>query len=163
MTHITLTKTETTLLTEAAGRGGLLILPTSLKAVTAQRLVGRLLRDQLITAREQDGTAEHHLAVAAYEALGLSPPRQPGAKQAMVLDLLGRGKGATVDELMAATGWLPHTTRAALTGLRRRGYEILRGKDESGRTMYRIEVETPKPVARAARRRRPEVSAAAAA
>src|ERR1700733_10323566 len=31
---------------------------------------------------------------------------------------------AAVDELIAATGWLPHTARAALTGLRHRGYEV---------------------------------------
>ena len=30
----------------------------------------------------------------------------------------------TLDELVASTGWLPHTTRAALTGLRRRGYAV---------------------------------------
>jgi hypothetical protein len=26
--------------------------------------------------------------------------------------------------MVAATGWLPHTTRAALTGLRKKGYAI---------------------------------------
>ena len=30
----------------------------------------------------------------------------------------------TLAELIAATGWLPHTTRAALTGLRKRGYAV---------------------------------------
>ena len=32
-----------------------------------------------------------------------------------------RAKGATLDELIEATDWLPHTTRAALTGLRNAG------------------------------------------
>ena len=32
--------------------------------------------------------------------------------------------GATLDDLTAATGWLPHTTRAAITRLRQRGFEI---------------------------------------
>ena len=40
---------------------------------------------------------------------------------------------------MAATGWLPHTTRAALTGFRKRAYAIARGKDGEGRTVYRID------------------------
>jgi hypothetical protein len=31
-----------------------------------------------------------------------------------------RVTGATVDDMVGATGWLPHTTRAALTGLRRK-------------------------------------------
>jgi len=38
--------------------------------------------------------------------------------------LLQRDCGATLDELVASTGWLPHTTRAALTGLRKRGFTI---------------------------------------
>jgi hypothetical protein len=40
--------------------------------------------------------------------------------------------------LIAATGWLPHTTRAALTGLRRRGYTIERERSEKGGSVYRI-------------------------
>jgi hypothetical protein len=30
----------------------------------------------------------------------------------------------TLDDLTAASGWLPHTTRAALTRLRQRGYDV---------------------------------------
>ena len=60
-----------------------------------------------------------------------------GSKQALVVTLLSRKDGATLDELIAATGWLPHTTRAALTGLRRRGFEIDRSRvDEI--TRYRL-------------------------
>jgi site-specific DNA recombinase len=47
--------------------------------------------------------------------------------------LLQRDCGATLEELIAATDWLPHTTRAALTGLRKRGYqrrEIVQGEGE---------------------------------
>ena len=38
------------------------------------------------------------------------------SKLARVIDLLQRSDGATVPNLTEATGWLPHTTRAALTG-----------------------------------------------
>jgi Protein of unknown function (DUF3489) len=41
-----------------------------------------------------------------------------------LLALLQRDCGATLEELIAATDWLPHTTRAALTGLRTRGYAV---------------------------------------
>ena len=53
-----------------------------------------------------------------------SPPAAPrsGTKIAQVIALLERDIGATLNELVAATGWLPHTARAALTGLRKRGY-----------------------------------------
>lgn len=59
------------------------------------------------------------------------PPAAKGSartKTADVLSLLRRRQGATMDELIAATDWLPHTTRAALTGLRRKGHVIERGK-----------------------------------
>lgn len=49
-------------------------------------------------------------------------------KATMVLKLLQRAGGATLRELIEATGWLPHTTRAALTGLRKKGYSIERSK-----------------------------------
>jgi hypothetical protein len=52
-------------------------------------------------------------------------PRE-GTKIANVLQLLLRDEGATLDEVVAATGWLPHTSRAALTGLKKRGYGISR-------------------------------------
>lgn len=58
-------------------------------------------------------------------------------KTAMVLGLLRREQGATLDELVAATGWLPHTTRAALTGLRKKGHGIDRGKRDDA-TCYRV-------------------------
>ena len=44
------------------------------------------------------------------------------ALERQVIELLQRGDSATLAELIADTGWLPHTTRAALTGLRKRGY-----------------------------------------
>jgi hypothetical protein len=59
------------------------------------------------------------------------------SKAAAVLALLARADGATTPELIEATGWLPHTTRAALTGLRKKGHAIERGKRD-GATCYRI-------------------------
>jgi Protein of unknown function (DUF3489) len=66
-----------------------------------------------------------------------STPRQ-GSKLSIVIDLLARKKGAGIEELASAMGWLPHTTRAALTGLRRRGYAIERERSEKGGSVYRI-------------------------
>jgi hypothetical protein len=61
-------------------------------------------------------------------------------KTALVLDLLGREAGATLDDLVAATGWLPHTTRAALTGLRKKGHALV-GTKEGRTTRYHIAVK----------------------
>jgi hypothetical protein len=67
-----------------------------------------------------------------------APSSQPRpTKAAMVIALLEQEQGATLAELIAATGWLPHTTRAALTGLRKKGHAI--GKSSrDGATCYRI-------------------------
>ncbi len=64
---------------------------------------------------------------AGEDRAALRVPRS-GTKISTVIEMLGRDMGATIDELVAATGWLPHTTRAALTGLRKRGFEIDRRK-----------------------------------
>jgi Protein of unknown function (DUF3489) len=64
---------------------------------------------------------------------------RPGTKQALIAGLLEREQGATLDELIAATGWLPHTTRAALTGLRRKGFALDKSSRENGKTAWHIE------------------------
>lgn len=61
-----------------------------------------------------------------------------GTKQALLIKMLQRSKGATLDDLTKATDWLPHTTRAALTGLRKRGYRIERERDGDKKAVYRI-------------------------
>lgn len=58
-------------------------------------------------------------------------------KTATVITLLQRDGGATLGDLVAATGWLPHTTRAALTGLRKKGHSISKTKPD-GVTTYSI-------------------------
>jgi hypothetical protein len=60
-------------------------------------------------------------AAARSEHPNDAAPRK-GSKLAEVVGMLRRRDGAAIGELMAATGWLPHTTRAAITGLRKRGY-----------------------------------------
>jgi hypothetical protein len=61
-----------------------------------------------------------------------------GSKLALVIDLLRRADGASIVDLTEATGWLPHTTRAALTGLRKRGYTVVRQRVDAGASVYRI-------------------------
>ena len=64
---------------------------------------------------------------------------RPTSKLGRILILLAADAGATIGEMTAATGWLEHTTRAALTGLRHRGYELsLTRKERDGASVYRI-------------------------
>jgi hypothetical protein len=59
------------------------------------------------------------------------------SKIGTVLALLRRTVGATLAELVAATGWQPHTTRAALTGLRKKG-QVIEKAQRDGATTWRI-------------------------
>ena len=49
-------------------------------------------------------------------------------KQSQLIGLLQRDGGASIADLASALGWLPHTTRAALTGLRKKGHDVLKAK-----------------------------------
>jgi hypothetical protein len=61
----------------------------------------------------------------APETLINTPPQpERQTKQALLLELISTEGGATLEELTSATGWLPHTTRAAITGLRKRGHDV---------------------------------------
>ena len=75
------------------------------------------------------------------EGMEPGPPRPPapraGSKLAQVIELLARNDGATIEELIAATGWLAHTTRAALTGLKKKSHVIEKSKRDDV-TCYRI-------------------------
>jgi Protein of unknown function (DUF3489) len=77
--------------------------------------------------------------IAALSRSERTIPRQ-GSKLAEVVALLGRKQGVGIEELTSTTGWLPHSTRAALTGLRKRGYAIERSRSEQGGSVYRIVV-----------------------
>ena len=53
-----------------------------------------------------------------------SAPKAPGGKLGLVLTAVATNDGASLADLVSLTGWLPHTTRAAVTGLRQRGFPI---------------------------------------
>jgi hypothetical protein len=74
-------------------------------------------------------------------------PRQ--TKLARLIGLLKRANGSDVATLSRELGWQQHTTRAALTGLRKTGFTIARVQPEGGRTAtYRITAEPKDPAAR---------------
>jgi hypothetical protein len=84
------------------------------------------------------GESPHSTYEAGEPASGKPSALREGTKRALVVQLLSREQGASIDDLTTATGWLPHTTRAALTGLRQSGYAITRTRAEDNRTVYRL-------------------------
>jgi hypothetical protein len=57
---------------------------------------------------------------------GAGAPRVPrvGTKQQAVLALLRRTEGATVLQVMEATGWAQHTVRGFFAGLKKKGHAV---------------------------------------
>ncbi len=69
-------------------------------------------------------------------------PADSGARRAptktdQLLAMLQTPDGVSIEELSDRFGWMQHTTRAALTGVRKKGHAVIRGKQGSV-TVYRI-------------------------
>lgn len=89
----------------------------------------RTLAKRASAARRTSGTKAKAKPVAA--------AAKAETKTDLVLKLLRRSQGAVLAELVEATGWLPHTTRAALTGLRKKGH-VLEKTRRGDVSCYRI-------------------------
>ena len=88
-------------------------------------------------AREPKATNEALPAPAATATSTASKKPGTQTKISTVIALLERDEGATLGQMIEVTGWLPHTTRAALTGLKKKGYMLARS-ERDGASVYRI-------------------------
>jgi DNA-binding IclR family transcriptional regulator len=60
-------------------------------------------------------------------------------KAAKLLTLLQTGTGASLEEMVEATGWQSHTVRAAMTGLRKKGH-IIEKHIEGNTTIWSVKL-----------------------
>ena len=76
----------------------------------------------------------------------MTAQKKATTKAAMVTKILSRERGATLLEMSKATGWQPHSCRAFLTSLRKKG-DILKEQRSDGQLAYRIApvVDQPMP------------------
>ena len=95
------------------------------------------------TADVPTNIVNHEAAAGNVAVLTVIAIPREGSKLAAVVDLLRCEDGATIEQLAAAMGWLPHTTRAALTGLRKRGFGIDRRKGKDQRAGAYVIVDNP--------------------
>ena len=86
------------------------------------------------------GTAEPIVASRPKATVSAAPQKAP-SKQQQLAALVTRDEGATLEQMIAATGWLPHTTRAALTGLKKKGFVISSDKVDGVRTYRAVAPE----------------------
>lgn len=68
-------------------------------------------------------------------------------KSASVTKLLARDRGATIAEIVKATGWKEHSVRAFLTGIRKSA-KLIKEQRTDGATAYRISRSEPTPDAK---------------
>ncbi len=75
-----------------------------------------------------------------------APPRKAGApprggtKQAILMEMLSQPKGATIADLVAATGWQAHSVRGAISGTlkKQRRLTVTSAVVEARGRVYRI-------------------------
>ena len=98
-----------------------------------------------MSAAEQTRTSKPRVRRMAREPqsadgpVGCLPSPSPRVTKArIVLDLLQCSEGCSLDDLVTATGWQPHTVRAVLTGLRKKGHQLTSWKPEAGSRIHRI-------------------------
>ncbi len=84
------------------------------------------------------GYGTHLLASRQFALTTPNAPVRAGTKQATLVDMMRTAAGASIAQMGAKTGWQPHSVRAALTGLRKRGIAVTRAKDDTETTIYRI-------------------------
>lgn len=63
--------------------------------------------------------------------------RKPPTKATTVTKLLNRERGASIAELVKATGWKEHSVRAFLTGVRKKA-TLTKEERSDGITVYRL-------------------------
>ncbi len=145
-------------------------LPGSLRGGAAAKVVGALLSRGLIAEtttdsqtkadaalnriwrNDEDGRAILlHITNAGLAAIGVeseggdSAPKartpRTGTKQAKLIEMLRTEGGATIDEIVAALDWRPHTVRGALAGALKKklGLTVTSEKVEGRGRCYRIE------------------------
>lgn len=63
-------------------------------------------------------------------------PSSPTKKPDIILNMMCRAKGAAIEQLQEATGWQPHSIRAVISILRKKGVAISRSQAKDGTTLY---------------------------
>ena len=73
-----------------------------------------------------------------------APKAQRVTKQQIMIDMLSRPEGATIEELVEATGWLSHTCRGAMSGALKKklGLTITSEKEDQRGRVYRLAQKT---------------------
>ncbi|WP_296645000.1 DUF3489 domain-containing protein [Roseinatronobacter sp.] len=162
-----LTDTQTIVLSRAATRPGHLAmpLPEGLHGAAAKMAVNRMITNGWLEEVDADTrkgerlwreTGDGHgttlvATEAGLAAIGIAPvvasntPKpvaiRAGTKQAQIIALLQRPEGASIAEIVEATGWLAHSARGLISGglKKKLGLQITSEKIEGRGTVYKLD------------------------
>jgi len=146
-----LSETQTNLLTAAAQHPEHLLtdFPANLKGGARLKVLTSLANANLIAAHSQaeDGTTRFAITDVGRSALGIAieakatPSKREGTKQATLIELLQRPEGATLEQMVEATGWQQHTVRGCMAGALKKklGLSIVSEKTDGQQRTYRID------------------------
>ncbi len=167
MIQIELSDTQAVILSTACAREDALVFPTPphlkggpvgncLKSLLKRGLVEEIRASDLNTVWRHDeerGPITLRATKLAHQVLGITdepedaapaepaPVQRPkGSKQEILIEMLRTQGGATIPEIVTATGWQPHSVRGAISGVlkKRLGLEVVSGKVDGRGRVYKI-------------------------
>ncbi len=128
--------------TRGGGRTAVVITDTGLQAigVDVDRKTSKQSRSTRPPPRQRSQRAERKPTTAKPSGRTSLAAVRLGTKQALLIDLLKRKKGVTIEKIVAATGWQPHSVRGAISGTlkKRLGLMVTSEKPGDGPRRYRI-------------------------
>ena len=168
MNQIQLTDIQAVILSAACAREDGLIFPITAKvkggavgnickSLLKRRVIEEVQASDLNTVWRHDeerGPITLRATPLAYVTLGitdgdekpdesveiLATQRRKGGKQAMLIEMLKTPEGVTIQQIVEATGWQPHTVRGAISGALKKklGLEVTSEKVEGRGRVYTL-------------------------
>ena len=154
-----LTATQHSILTHAHQHteGKIIWFPDNIQGGARKKVLEGLFNRTLITACKGDW----YISAEGYDAMGVpykapitiqalevviataeqtKPRRRENSKQAQVMAMLKRPEGATIAQIMEATGWQSHTVRGTFAGAfkKKMGLVITSSKAADAERIYRL-------------------------
>lgn len=151
-----LTPSQTLLLSAAAAHPQKLLtdFPSNLKGGALIKVLTSLGNECLIRPHSKgpEGSTRFAITAAGLRAIGIEPPaksKREGSKQSVLIDLMNRPEGATLPQMVEATGWQAHTVRGCMAGTLKKklGLTIDSVKESGGERVYRVSPSSSLPTA----------------
>ncbi len=128
--------------TRDGGHTALIITDTGLQAigVDADEKISKRSPSTKSKPRQRSRRAERKPSGAKPNGSTSPAAVRPGTKQALLIDLLKRKKGATIEKIVEATGWQAHSVRGAISGTLKKklGLIVTSERVGNGSRVYRI-------------------------